>query len=142
MDAAHQASLSTISWSSLKLMSIELVMPSNHPLLSHSPLAFNLSQIRVFSSELALCLRWPEYCSFSFSISSSNEYSGLIFFRIDWLDILVSKGLSRVFSNTAVQKQQFFSTQPSLWSTSHIYAWLLEKPQLSLYEPLSANTVC
>ena len=84
----------------LKFMSIESVMPSNHLILCH-PLLFLPSifpSIRVFSNELALCIRWPKYWSFSFSISPSNEYSGLIFFRIDWFDLLPAKGLSRVFS--------------------------------------------
>ena len=70
------------------------------------------------------------YWSFCFSTSPSNEYSGLISFKIDSLISLQSKGLSRVFSNTTVRKHQFFSTQPSLWSNSHIHSWLLEKPQL------------
>ena len=93
--AARQASLSiTNSWSLLRLMSFESVMPSNHlslclPLLL-LPSVF--SSIRVFSNELALCIRWPKYWSFSFSISSSNEYSGLIYFRIDWFDLLAVKG--------------------------------------------------
>ena len=88
--AAFQASLSfTISWSLLKLMSIELMMPSNcltfcHPLL----LCSIFPSIRVFSNELALCVRWPKYWSFSFSISPSNEYSGLISFGIEWFDLL------------------------------------------------------
>ena len=89
--AAHQASLSfTISQSLLKLMSIESVMPSNHLILCH-PLLLLLSifpGIRVFSSESTLCIKWPNYWSFSFSISPSNEYSGLISFRLDWLDLL------------------------------------------------------
>ena len=85
--AACLTSLSfTISWSLLRLMSIELIQPS-HPLLSPSPPAFNLS-IRVFSNESALHIRWPKYCSFSFSISPSNEYSELISFRIDWFALL------------------------------------------------------
>ena len=84
--------------------------------------------IRVFPSESVLPIRWPKYWSFSFRISSSNEYSGLISFSIDWFSSLQFKELSRVFSNTTVQKHQFFSTQPSLWSNSHIYTWLLEKP--------------
>ena len=91
-------------------------MPSNHLILCH-PLLFPPSifpTIRVFSKESVLCIRWPKYWSFSFSISPSNEYSGLIYFRIDWLDLLQSKGLSRVFSNTTVQKHQFFSAQLSL----------------------------
>ena len=115
--AARQASLFiTNSWNLLKLMSIELVMPSNHLILCRSlllpPSIF--PSIRVFSNESALCIRWPKYWSFSFSISPSNEYSGLISFRMDWLISLLSKGLSRVFSNTTVQKHQFFGTQLSL----------------------------
>ena len=91
--AARQASLSfTVSQSLLKLMSIELVMPSNHLILCH-PLALLLSvfpSIRVFSSELALHIRWPKY--WSFSISPSNDYSGLISFRIDLFDLLAVQG--------------------------------------------------
>ena len=109
--AARQASLSiTNSRSSPRLTSIESVMLSSHlilcrPLLllspiSPSPGSFPISQ---------LCIRWPKYWSFSFSISPSNEHPGLISFRTGWLDLLVSKGLSRVFSNTTVQKHQFFS---------------------------------
>ena len=123
--AAHQASLSiTNYWSLLKLMSIASVMPSNHLILCH-PLLLPPSifpSIRVFSNESILCIRWPKYWSFSFSISPSNEYSGLISFRMEskgnWISLL-SKGLSRVFSNTTVQKHRFFSTQLSLWSISH-----------------------
>ena len=94
-NAARQASLSfTISWSLLKLMSIELVMPSNHLFLCHSLLLLPsvFSNIRVFSNELALHIRWPNYWSFSFSISPSNEYSGLISFRNDWFDLLAVQG--------------------------------------------------
>ena len=107
------------SRSLLKLMSIELVMPSNHLVLWH-PLFLMPSifpGIRVFSNESTLLIRWPKYCSFS--ISPSNEYPGLISFQ--------SKGLTRVFYNTTVQKHQFFSIQPSLWFNSHIHTWLLEK---------------
>ena len=93
--AACQASLSfTISWSLLKLMSVESVMPSNHLILCH-PLLLQPSifpSIRVSSNESALRTRWPEYWSFSFSISPSSEYSGLISFRIDWLDLLAVRG--------------------------------------------------
>ena len=121
---ARQASLSiTNSWSLLKLTSIELVMPSNHLILCR-PLLLPPSifpSIRVFSNESVLHIRWPNYWSFSFSISPSNEYSGLISFRTDWLELLQSKGLSRVFSNTTVQKHQFFDIQFSLWSNSHIH---------------------
>ena len=93
--ATHQASLSfTNSQSLLKLMSIESLRPCNHLILC-CPLLFLPSlflSIRVFSNELALCIRWPRYWSFSFSISASNEYSGLISFRIDWFDFLVIQG--------------------------------------------------
>ena len=93
--AAQQASLSiTNSQNLLKLMSIELVMPSNHLILCH-PLPLPPSifpRIRVFSNESALRMRWPKYWSFSFSISPSNEYSGLISFRMDWLDLLTVQG--------------------------------------------------
>ena len=92
---AHQASLSiTNSWSLLKLMSIKSVMSSNHLILC-CPLIFLPSifpSIRVFSNELALHIRWPKYWSFSFSISPSKEYSGLISFRIDWLDLFDVQG--------------------------------------------------
>ena len=90
--AAHQASLSiTNSQSLLKLVSIELVMPSNHLILCHPLLLLPsiFPRIRVFSNESALCIRWLKYWSFSFSISPSNEYSGLISFRKDWFDLLV-----------------------------------------------------
>ena len=105
--AARQASLSiTNSWSLLILKSIESVMPYNHLILCHHlllpPSIF--PSIRIFSNESVLRNRWPKYWSFSFSISPSHEYSGLISFRMDWLDPLQSKGLPRVFSNTTVQK--------------------------------------
>ena len=92
--AAHQASLSiTNPQSFLKLMPIESVMPFNHLILSSpSPTAFNLSQHQVFSNESALHIRQPKYWSFSFSISPSNEYSGLISFWMDWLDLLAVQG--------------------------------------------------
>ena len=101
--ATHWASLSiTSSWSLFKLMSIKSVMPSNHFILCH-PLLFLpsiFSSIRVFSNESVLQhIRWPKYWSFNYSISPSNEYSGLIYFRIDWFDLLAAKGLSSVFSN-------------------------------------------
>ena len=117
--AARQASLSiTNSRSLLKLMPIESVIPSNHLILCH-PLLLPPSifpSIRVFSS--VLHIRCPKYWSFSFSISPSNEHSGQISFRIDWFE---SKGLSRVFFNTTVQKHQFFGAQVFLWSNSHIH---------------------
>ena len=118
---AHQFSLPTaISQSWLKLMSIELVMPSNHLILCHPLLPPSVfPSIRVFSSEAVLRIRWPKYWSFSFSISPSNEYSGLIFFRIDWFDLFVVQGtLKSLLEHTAVQKHQFFVVQPPLWSNS------------------------
>ena len=125
--AVHQGSLCFILyWSLFKLMSIRLVMPINH--LIPFPPTFNLASIRVFSNESVLCIQWPQYWSFSFSISPSNEYSGLISFRIDWVDLFKSKGLSTVFSNTTVQKHQFFSAQLSSQCSSHIHTWPLEKP--------------
>ena len=93
--AAHQASLTfTISQSLLKLMSIESVMPSNHLILCHPHLLLPsiFHNIRVCSNESVLCIRWPKYWSFSFNISPSNEHSGLISFRIDWLDLLAVQG--------------------------------------------------
>ena len=111
--AARQASLSiTNSRSLFRLMSIESVMPSHHLILCRPLLLLPsiFSSIRVFSTESVLCIRWPKYWSFSFSISPSNEYSGLISFRIDWLDLLAVQGTL----NTTVQKHQFFSAQPSL----------------------------
>ena len=85
----------TNSWSLLKLLSIELVMPSNHPILCHPLLLLPsiFPSIRVFSSESALCIRWPKYWSFCFNISPSNEYSGLISFQMEWLDLLAVQGI-------------------------------------------------
>ena len=129
--AALQASRSfTISWSLLRLMSFELKIPSNYLILCCPLLLLPsiFSSIRVFLNKLALCIRWPKYWIFSFSISPSNEYSWLISFRIDWFDLLTVQGLLRVFSSTTARKHQFLSALPSLWSSSHICAWLLEKP--------------
>ena len=105
----------------VEFMSSESLMPSNHlilllPLL-HLPSVFgSLEDSLESSNELALRIRWPKYWSFSFSISPSSEYSRLISFRIDWLDLLAVQGTSRVFSRTTIQKQQFLGSQPSLWS--------------------------
>ena len=132
--AARQASLSIPnSWSLLKFMSIESVMPSNYLILCRPLLLLPsiFPSIRVFSSESVLCIRWPKYWSFSLNISPSSEYSGLISFRIDWLE--------SPFSNTTVQKHQFFGAQLFLWFYSHIYMWLLKKPQLWLDWPLLAK---
>ena len=127
--AALQASLNfTNSWSLLKLMSIESEMPYNHFILCYPHLlTFIFPSIRIFSNESGLCMTWPKYWSFSFSIPS-NEYSVLISFRIDWFDRLVVQGTLKSLLQHHSWKHQFFSAQPSLWSNSHIHMWLLEKP--------------
>ena len=117
--AACQASLSiTNSQSLLKLMSIESMMPSNHLILCHPLLLLPsiFSSIRVFSNESILCIKWPKYCSFSFNISPPRNIQD--WFPLGWTGwiSLQSKGLSRVFSNTTVQKHQIFVTQLSLYS--------------------------
>ena len=106
----------TNSRSLLKLMSITLVMPSNH-LILYRPLLFPPSifpSIRVFSNELVFCIRWPKYWSFSFSISPSTEYSGLISFRMDWFDLLAVQGTLKRLLQHRSSKHQFFSGQLSL----------------------------
>ena len=111
--ACHASLSSTVSQSLFKL--IESVMPYNQLILCRPlPLPSIFPSIRVFSNESPVHIRWPKYWSFSFSISPSNEYSGLISFRINWFELLAVQGLSRVFSNTTVQKHQFFSIQLSL----------------------------
>ena len=125
--AARQASLSiTNSRSSLKLMSIESVMPSSHlilcrPLLLLPPIP---PSIRVFSNESTLCMRWPKYWSFSFSISPSKEHPELISFRMDWLDLLAVQGTLKSLLQHTVQKHQFFSAQLSSQSNSHIHTFV------------------
>ena len=111
------------SQSSPRLMSIKSVMPSSHLILCRHLLFLPPipPSIRVFSNESTFCMRWPKFRSFSFSISPSKEHLGLISFRMDWLDLLAVQGLSRVFSNTTVQNHQFFGSQHSLQSNSHIH---------------------
>ena len=122
--AAHRVSVSvTNSWSLLKLMSIESVMPSNHLILCH-PLLFPPSifpSFRVFFSESVPHIRWPEYWSFSFSISPSSEYSGLISFRMDWLDLLAVQGTLKNLLQHHSSKASVFGAQLSLWSNSHVH---------------------
>ena len=121
---AQQVSLSSnISQSLLKFMSTEMVMLSNHLILCHPCLLLPsmFPSIRVFSNEPAVCIRWPKYWSFSFSISHSNECLGLISFRMDWLISLLSKGLSSLFQNhsskaSVIQHSSFFMVQ-----LSHLY---------------------
>ena len=120
--AARQATLSIINTKSLlKHMSIALVMPSNHLILCH-PLLLTSSiflSIRVFSNESALCIRWPKYWTFSFNVSPSSEYSELIFFRMDWLDLFVVQGtlknlLQQHGSKASIlQRSPFFTVQLS-----------------------------
>ena len=139
---ANQAPLSSIIYQSLlQLMFIQLVMLSNHLFLCHSLLLLPsvFPSIRVLSSESDLHIRWPNYWNFnSASVLPMNIQS---WFPL-WLTYsisLLSKELSRVFSNTTVRKHQFFGAQPSLQSNSYIHIWLLEKPQLWLFGPLSAK---
>ena len=125
--AARQASLSiTNSQSSLKLMSIELVMPSNHLVLCHPLLLLPsiFPSISVFSNESALCIRWPKYWSFSFNISSSNQYSGLISFRMDWLDLLAVQG-------TLKSLLQHHSSKASILRCSAFFTVQLSHPYMT-----------
>ena len=133
--AARQTSLSiTNSRSLLKIMSIELVMLSNHLTLCRPLLLLPsiISSIRIFSNESVLGIRWPKYWSFSFSTSLFTEYSIQIkyWFPLGWAGwiSLLSKGLSRIFSSSTICRHHFFGAQPFLLSNSHICTWLLEKP--------------
>ena len=123
--AAHQASLSiTDSWSLLKLMSIKLVMPSNHLILCHSfllPSVFPSSGI--LSSESLLHIRWPKYWSFSFSIQSFSEYSGLISFTIDWFDLAVQGAFKSIL--------QHHSSKPSILQQSAFFMFQLSHPYMT-----------
>ena len=134
--AACQSSLSfTASQSLLKLLSIESAMPSSHCVLCHPLLLLPsvFPSIRIFSSELALCIRWPKYWSFSIKLPMNIQ---------DWFPLgltslisLQSKGFSGVYSRTAIRSHQFFSSQPFILFSSHIHTWLLEEPQLWLDGP-------
>ena len=134
--AACQASLSlTIFQRLLNLMSIESVMPSNHFILCCPLLLTSIfSSIRVFSNDSAFHIRWPKYWGFSFNISPSNEYSRLNPLELTALISFLSEGFSRIFSSITARKHQFFSAQPSLWSSSHICTWLLGKSQPSFID--------
>ena len=129
--AARQASLSNSnSQSSLRLTSIESVMPSSYlilcrPLLLLPPIP---PSIRVFSNESTLRMQWPKYWSFSFSIFPSKEIPGLISSRMDWLDLLAVQGTLKSLLQHHSSKHQFFGTQLSSQSNSHIHTWPLEKP--------------
>ena len=122
--AARQASLFiTNSWNLLKLICIESVTPSKHLILCHPLLLPSIfPSIRVFSNESAFHIRCPKYWSFSFSISPSNEYLGLISLRIDWFDLLAVQGtLKSLLQHHSSKKHQFFGAQLSLQSNSHIH---------------------
>ena len=122
-------------------MSIESVMPSNHLILGR-PLLLPPSivpKIRVFSSESVLCIRWPKYWSFSCTISPSNEYSRMISFRMDWLDLPAVQETLKSLLQHHSSKASIFSTQLSLQSNSQIRTWLRENPQLWLDGPLLAR---
>ena len=128
--AACQASLSnTNSQNSFKLTFIESVMPSNHLILCHPLLLLPslFSNIRVFSNESALHFRWPKYWSFSFSISPSNEYSGLISFRMDWLDLLAVQG-------TLKSLLQHHSSETSILRCSSFFIVQLSHPYMTIWE--------
>ena len=129
--AARQASLFiTNSQSLLKLMSIESVMPSNHLILCY-PLLFLLSiypRIKVFSSKSVLCIRWLKYWSFSFCISISHHYLGLISFRIDWLDLLAVQGALKSLLQYHNLKTSILQCSVFFMSNSHICTQLLKKP--------------
>ena len=124
--AACQASLSfTISWNLLKLMSIELMMPSNHLILCRLLLLPSIfPSIRVFSNESGLCIRWPKYWSFSFSVSPSKEYSELISFRIDWFDLLAVQGTPKSFN-------QHHSSKVSIFQCSAFFMVQLSHPYMT-----------
>ena len=120
--AAHQASLSiTNSWSLLKLMSIELVMSSNHLILCHLLLLLPsiFPRIRDFSNELVFCIRWPKYWSFSFSISPSSEYSGLISFSMHWFDLLAIQGTLK-----SSPTPQFFTSKILITDNSFFFFFI------------------
>ena len=123
--AACQASLSIIkSWSLLKLVSTELLMPSNHLILCHPLLLWPsvFPRIRVFSNESVLLIRWPKYQSFSFSISPSSEYSGLISFRIDWLDLLaVQRTLKSLLQHHSSKASMLWRSAFFMVQLSHPY---------------------
>ena len=127
LHAARQASLSfTVSWNLLKLMSIKSVMPSNHLILFHPFLLLPsvFPSITVFSNQYALCNRWPNYWSFSFSVSPSNEYSGLTSLRIDWFDLLAIRG-------TLKSVHQYHSSKASILQRSAFFMVQVSHPYMT-----------
>ena len=137
--AAHQAFLPlTISWSLLRFTSIDSVMLLKHLILCHLLflLPSTFPSIRVFSNESALCIRWPKYWSFSFSISPSNDYSVLISFRVDYFDLLAVQGTLKSVLQHHNLKASVLWCSVFFWSNSHIHTWLLEKPWYTEWKPL------
>ena len=135
--AAHQASLSfTMSQRLLKLVCIELVMPSNHIILCYPLLLLPsiFSSVRVSSNESAFCIRWPKYWIFNFSIISPSEYPGLISVRIDWFDLPAVQGTLKSLLQHHNLKVSTFNTQPSLWSHYHIRTWYTRYIRLQVYK--------
>ena len=129
--AAHQPSLSFTIFRSLLHTHVHWVGDAIQPSILCCPLVLLpaiFPSIRVFFSELALHIRWPKYWSFSFSIRPSNEYSGLISFRVDWIDLLAVQGTLKSLFQRYSSKASAFSAQPVSWSSSHIHTWLPEKP--------------
>ena len=123
--AERQASVTfTISWSLLRLTSTESVMPSNHPILCHQLLLLPsiFPSIRVFSNERAVCIRWPKYYIFSYTMSSSKENSGLISFRIDWFDFVAVQGTPRSLLQHHSSKASILQRSAFFTSNSHIHA--------------------
>ena len=141
--AARQSSLSfTISQSLLKLMSMESVMPSNHLILCHTlfflPSIF--PSIKVFSSDSALCIRWQKYWNFSFNISPSSEYSGLISFRIDWFDLLAAQGtLKSLLQHHHLKAPTLQCSVFLMVQLSHPYMTTGKTTALTRYRPLLAK---
>ena len=128
--AAHRIlCLPLVSQSLLKFMSIESVMPSNHPILCYPPLLLpSIFPIKVFFSELSLHIRWSKYWSFSFNSGPSNEYSGLTSFRIERFDLHTVHGILNSLLQHHSSKASILWCPAFLWSNTHIHIWLLGKP--------------
>ena len=133
MDCSMPVSINNF-WSLLKLMSVEWVMPSNHLILCHPlPIPSMFLSIRVFSNESALCIRWPKYWSFSFSVSPSNEHPGLISFRMDWLDLLPVQG-------TLKSLLQHHSSKASILLCSAFFIVQLSHPYMTTRKTIAWTT--
>ena len=135
------ASFLTISQSLTKFMSIESVMQSNHPILCHPLLLLPsiFPNIKICSNELALWIRWPKYWNFNFSISPFNEYPGLIYFKIDWFDLLAVLGTFKSLLQHQNLKASILRCSAFVMVHSHLCTWLLERLQPWLCRPLSVK---